>query len=38
MTWAAIVALGAAAYALKAIGPVIVGGRRVPEHVTESSG
>jgi branched-subunit amino acid transport protein len=35
MSWAAILGLGAAAYALKAIGPVLVGRRPVPEDVVE---
>lgn len=38
MTWAAVIGLGAAAYALKAIGPVIIGGRHVPEDVIEILG
>lgn len=35
MSWAAILALGALAYALKALGPVVVGRRPVPEDVTQ---
>ena len=35
MSWAALLGLAVAAYALKAIGPVLVGRRHVPEDVTE---
>lgn len=38
MSWAAIIGLGIAAYALKAIGPVLVGRRPVPADVTEVLG
>ncbi len=38
MSWAAILGLGAAAYVLKAIGPVLVGRRPVPEDVVEILG
>lgn len=38
MTWAAVLGLGVAAYALKAIGPVLVGRRPVPEDVVEVLG
>ena len=35
MSWTAILILGAATYALKALGPVIVGRRPVPADVTQ---
>ncbi len=35
MSWTAILVLGAAAYALKALGPVVVGRRPVPADVTQ---
>lgn len=38
MTWAAVIGLGVAAYVLKAIGPVLVGRRPVPEDVVEVLG
>lgn len=38
MSWTAIIGLGLAAYALKAIGPVLVGRRPVPADVTEVLG
>ena len=38
MSWAAIIGLGLAAFALKAIGPVLVGRRPVPADVTEVLG
>ncbi|MFN8122795.1 MAG: AzlD domain-containing protein [Thermoleophilia bacterium] len=34
MTWAAILALAAGTYALKAVGPALLGGRRLPDGVT----
>jgi branched-subunit amino acid transport protein len=38
MSWAAVLGLGVAAYVLKAIGPVLVGRRPVPEDVVEILG
>ena len=38
MSWAAIIALGLASYALKAIGPIAVGRRPVPADVAEVLG
>ena len=38
MSWTAIIVLGLASYALKAIGPVVVGRRPVPADVTEVLG
>ena len=32
MSWGAILALGAGAYALKAVGPLLLAGRAVPER------
>jgi branched-subunit amino acid transport protein len=32
--WIAVVAVGAATVALKAVGPVLLGGRPLPEHLT----
>lgn len=34
MNWAAILALAAGTYALKAVGPALLGGRRLPDGVT----
>lgn len=34
MSWAAVVAMGLAAYALKAVGPVFAGERELPPRVT----
>jgi branched-subunit amino acid transport protein len=33
--WTAVIAIGAGTFALKAVGPVAVSGRRLPERVTE---
>ena len=33
MSWAAIIALAAGSWALKAVGPVLVGGRRMPPRL-----
>jgi len=33
--WAAVIAIGAGTFALKAVGPVAVSGRRLPDRVTE---
>ncbi len=33
--WAAILAVGAGTVVLKAVGPVVVSGRRLPPHATE---
>jgi branched-subunit amino acid transport protein len=35
MSWASVLALGALAYALKALGPVVIGRRPVPADVTQ---
>jgi branched-subunit amino acid transport protein len=35
MSWAALLGLAAAAYALKAIGPVLAGDRELPPSVTQ---
>jgi branched-subunit amino acid transport protein len=36
MSWTAIVALGAAAYAMKALGPVVVGGRTLRPDLAQT--
>jgi branched-subunit amino acid transport protein len=36
MSWAAIIALGAGAYTLKALGPVVIGRRQLPGGVLET--
>lgn len=33
-TWIVVVAVGAATVALKSVGPVLLGGRQLPEHLT----
>ena len=38
MTWAALIALAAAGYALKAIGPVLVGQRHLPATAAQVLG
>lgn len=38
MTWAALLGLAAAAYAMKAIGPVALGRRQLPPAVLETLG
>ena len=35
MSWASVLALGVLAYALKALGPVVIGRRPVPADVTQ---
>lgn len=32
--WTAVIAVGAATVALKAVGPVLLGGKPLPEHLT----
>ena len=36
MSWTALLALAAAAYLLKAVGPVLVGNRQLPADVTQA--
>ena len=36
MSWAALMALAAGAYASKAVGPVVVGNRQLPTDVTQA--
>ena len=36
MSWTALLALAAGAYALKAVGPVVVGNRQLPTDVTQA--